>query len=289
MAADDSLQRFLFDALDIRGVAVRLGPAWRAMTDGRGYAPVTLRLLGELTAVTTILGGQLKTAGRLTFQLKGSGPLQRLVIDCEEHDATLRLRGMASVSGELPAAALAPDLFGEGQLAMTLDLPELRQPFQSFVPLQGDTIAAIFEHYLVQSEQQESRLFLFADGDTAAGLFLQKMPAADQRDSDGWNRITQLAATVNPAELRDLDAVALLQRLFADEDIRIFEPRPVKHHCPRDPDKVGAMLRALGREEIEAALAEAGEIVVHDDICNHTYRFDAAAVAELFDSERKLH
>jgi molecular chaperone Hsp33 len=285
----DILHRFLFEALDIRGIVVRLGPAWRAMCAGRGYAPATTRLLGEMTAVTTILGSQLKAAGRLTFQLKGSGPVQRLVIDCEEHGASLRLRGMAHVDGTLPASVSAPELFGHGQLAMTLDLPELRQPFQSIVPLQGESVGAIFEHYLEQSEQQPSRLFLFADGEAAAGLFLQKLPAADERDADGWDRITHLAATVKGEELKGLDAITLLRRLFAEEDIRVYEPRPVAYYCPQDWDKVRAMLRAVGREEVEAALAANGEVVVHDEICNHSYRFDATAVAELFSEDRRLH
>jgi molecular chaperone Hsp33 len=42
------------------------------------------------------------------------------------------------------------------------------------------------------------------------------------------------------------------------------------------------MLRSLGREELDATLAEMGEIVVKDDMSNEEYRFDHAAVAALF-------
>jgi len=42
------------------------------------------------------------------------------------------------------------------------------------------------------------------------------------------------------------------------------------------------MLRGVGRAECEAILAEHGEIRVHDDICNHEYVLDTAAVAALF-------
>jgi len=45
---------------------------------------------------------------------------------------------------------------------------------------------------------------------------------------------------------------------------------------------VRSMLRAVGREEAESILQEHGEILIRDDICNREYRFDAAAVAELF-------
>jgi molecular chaperone Hsp33 len=63
----------------------------------------------------------------------------------------------------------------------------------------------------------------------------------------------------------------------------VFPPDPVEYHCPYDPSKVAEMLRQLGRDEVEAMLAEQGEIVIRNEMCNHEYRFDAAAVAALFD------
>ena len=48
------------------------------------------------------------------------------------------------------------------------------------------------------------------------------------------------------------------------------------------PDKIYSMLHSVGQAECEAIIAEQGEIRVHDDICNHEYVLDAAAVAALF-------
>lgn len=273
----DSIERFLFDGLDIRGALVRLGPAWRQMHAGRGYADAARDLLGELTAVTAIIGCNLKTPGRLTFHLRGHGPVRLLVVDCDER---LRLRGLAKAPEDLRPAPLG-ELFGDGQLVLTLDTNVARQPWQSIVPLAGDSVAGVFEHYLMQSEQAPSRLWLMADAAHACGLFLQKLPDADGRDPDGWNRVQQLAATVTPAELT-LPAEMLLTRLFPEEDIRLFAPRPVTYHCPRDEEKVLAMLRSLGREEIEATLAEQGEIVINDDICRQEYRYGPEVLDLLF-------
>jgi len=270
---------FLFEALDIRGAFVRLGDVWQALQAGRHYAPPVARLLGEMTAVTALIAANLKQASRMSFQLKGEGPVSLLVLDCDEQ---LRLRGMARAAPEVPDRP-APELLGNGQLALTLDAPGMRQPYQSLVPLDGDTIAAIFQHYLERSEQQPTRLFLAADADSAAGLFLQKMPDADRRDADGWNRIQILAETVRPDELCRLPVVQLIGRLFPEEDVRLYDPRPVSYHCPEDWAKVGAMLRSLGRSECEATLREHGEIHIQDEICGRDYRFDAAMVAALFD------
>jgi molecular chaperone Hsp33 len=273
----DSVERFLFEDLDIRGALVRLGPAWRQMHGGRGYADAARDLLGELAAVAALIGSNLKAAGRLTFHLRGQGPVRLLVVDCDER---LRLRGLAKAPADLAAAPLA-ELLGDGRLALTLDAQGARQPYQSIVPIDGASIASVFEHYLRQSEQAPTRLWLAADAAHACGLFLQKLPDADRRDPDGWNRLQVLAATVEAAELA-LPAEALLTRLFPDEDIRLFAPRPVSYHCPRDEAKVLAMLLSLGRAELEATLAEQGEIVINDDICRQEYRFGAEILDELF-------
>jgi molecular chaperone Hsp33 len=270
---------FLFEALDIRGAWVQLGSAWQDMTAGRDYPDPARELLGQLAVVTTLITANLKQAGRLTFQLRGEGAVSLLVMDCDEQ---LRLRGMARSVPNLDAGDL-PALLGEGALTLTLDTADMRQPYQSHVPLQGDTLAAVFEHYLAQSEQLPTRLWLAANADAAAGLFLQALPGAALRDADGWNRVQSLADTVRPEELLELGAIQLIGRLFAEEDVRVFDPRPVSYYCPYDPAKIYSMLRSVGRAECESILAEHGEIRVHDDICNHEYVLDAAAVAALFD------
>jgi molecular chaperone Hsp33 len=279
----DAVHRFLLEELDIRGALVQLGPAWHQLQAVRDYAPPLRTLLGELAAVTALIGSNLKMPGRLSFHLRGHGAVRLLVMECDEQ---LRLRGLAK-TGEgaaLPAAAGVRELFGDGQLVLTLQGKASEQPYQSYVPLAGDTLPAVFEHYLAQSEQAPARLWLAADERSACGLFLQKLPdtrGADARDADGWNRVQHLAETVGTDELA-LPPETLLTRLFPEEAVRLFEPQPVAYHCPRDEEKVMEMLRALGREEVEAALAETGAMSIHDDVCNHEYRFGREVLEHLF-------
>lgn len=276
------VQRFLLEDLDIRGAVVRLTGVWQAMQTGRSYAPPVAHLLGQMSAVSAVIAGNLKQPGRLTFQITGHGPVSLLVVDCAE---TLNLRGYAKAEGGPVADELGDslgDLIGDGRLQLSLDIAGLDQPYQSLVPLEGASIAECFEHYLEQSEQQPAGLWLASDAEGAAALFVQKMPGADLKDIDGWSRIHQLAQTVRADELLGLRPDELLRRLFAEENVRLFEARAVTHDWPADPQKVAAMLRGLGEDEVRAILAEHGEIIVHDDLSNHTYRFDAADVEALF-------
>ncbi|MDX5363972.1 MAG: Hsp33 family molecular chaperone HslO [Pseudazoarcus pumilus] len=271
------VRRFLLEKLDIRGAVVRLDDVWQALQAGRDYPPEVAALLGQMCAVSVIVGGNLKQPGRITFQIHGEGPLRLLVVDCPE---SLNLRAMAKVDGPVSGGTL-DELVGDGRMQLSLDMPSMREPYRSLVPLEGSSIAEVFEHYLTQSEQQPAGLWLACDGHCAAGLFLQKLPGADERDADGWDRAHHLASTVKPEELLGLDAETLLGRLFAEEDVRVYAPQPVIHHWPRDPVKVEDMLRGLGREELQSILDEHGEVVVHDDLGNHTYRYDADDIEAL--------
>lgn len=274
----DSVRRFLFEDLDIRGAVVALGNTWHEMSAHRELPRAVNALLGELAAVTALIAGNLKTPGRISFQLQGHGLVSLLLVDCDEQ---LRLRGTARHRDAVPPAPTFQEMLGDGQLVLTLHT-NTGNPYQSIVPLAGNNLTEVFEHYLVQSEQQPARLILTASEDFAGGLFLQKLPEADHRDADGWNRLLHLAATLRPAELAT-PVANLLMQLFPEENIRLFDPRPVRYHCPRDEEKVLSMLRSLGRAEVEAALAEQGEVDIEDDICRQRYRYGPEIVAKLFD------
>ena len=274
----NAVQRFLLDDLDIRGAVVQLDSVWQKLLSNRNYPAPVIELLGQMSVTTVLLADNLKQSGRLTVQLRGDGPVSLLVIDCNE---ALNVRCMAQHGEEIQAASMV-DLMGQGQLLLSLDMPSMREPFQSIVPLVGDSIAQVFEHYLTHSEQLASRFFLAATPTGAAGLFLQKMPSADQRDLDGWTRAEALASTVKPEELLELSAEELLTRLFHEETVRVFDAQAVTNDVPEDWEKIGNMLRTLGREEVYAVLTERGEIVIRDDLGNLEYRFDKAAIDELF-------
>ena len=276
----DYVQRFLFENLDIRGRLVCLTGAWQAMLDGRGYPEDIAALLGHTTALNVLLGANQKGSGRVTLQVQGSGPVKLLVSDCT---AELRIRGMATYEGPT-GAARERDLLGNGRLSVTLEDVKSGQFYQSLVPLEGETLEQIFEHYLSQSEQTTAFLRLKADGGALCGLLLEKLPKADARDPDGWNRVIHLASTLTLDETRDAQPYDLLTRLFPEELMRVFRLYAVEYHCPYDEGKVKDMLLGLGREEVESILAEQGEVVIRNEMCNHEYRFDADAVARIFAS-----
>jgi molecular chaperone Hsp33 len=277
----DYVQRFLFENLDIRGRLVCLTGAWKQMLQGRGYPEDIVSLLGHTTALNVLLGANQKGAGRVTLQVQGSGPVKLLVADCT---AELRIRGMAHYDADDMRQESERSLLGDGRLSVTLEDLQSGKFYQSLVPIEGETMEEIFAHYLSQSEQLHTYLRLFADGDALAGLLLEKLPGADTRDPDGWNRVVHFANTLTLDDTRDTQPYDLLTRVFPEELMRVFRLYAVEYHCPYDEDKVKDMLRGLGRQEVESILAEQGQVVIRNEMCNHEYRFDADAIARLFET-----
>ncbi|MEO6363411.1 MAG: Hsp33 family molecular chaperone HslO [Caldimonas sp.] len=300
------LHRFLFDGLPVRGILVRLTDSWQELLARRASTGVPLpapvrRLLGEMAAAGVLMHANIKFNGALVLQVFGDGPVKLAVA---EVGADLAFRVTAKVVGEVAEdAALEAmlDAAGGGRCAITL-APAARQPgqqpYQGVVPLHDADgqplmrMAQVLEHYMLQSEQLDTRLVLAADDRVAAGLLLQRLPPPGGIDEtrigrdEGFNRIAHLAATLRADELLGLDADTVLRRLFHEERLTRFEPllgaAAPRFACSCSRAKVAAMLQSLGRAEVDDIVAEQGRVEVGCEFCGLQYRFDPVDVGELF-------
>lgn len=305
------LHKFLFEGLPVRGMLVRLTDAWTELLGRRaaagGYPAPVRALLGEMAAAGVLMQSNIKFNGALVLQISGDGPVKLAVAEVQPD---LALRATATVVSEVPADARLEALVnvdGKGRCAITLDptdrLPG-QQPYQGVVPLHGDRreplqrLSEVLEHYMLQSEQLDTRLVLAANDQMAAGLLIQRLPVqgvgnlAGARNEDdiglneGYNRIAHLVATLTREELLTLDADTVLRRLFWEEPLRRFEPRQgpsgPRFACRCSRERVAGMLRGLGRAEIDDLIAERGEAEVACEFCGAQYRFDAVDVGEVF-------
>ncbi len=272
----DTLRRFLFEGAGVRGVWVHLDETWRAALAHVDYPLPVRAALGEGFAAVAMLSATLKTDASLTLQITGAGALRLMVVQARGQRV---LRGIAQWRDE--ALKDASTLFDDdAQLAVTFDPGEGRERYQGLVEVAGSTVGASIERYFERSEQLPNRLWFASDGDAAAGLMLQVMPGASAED-DTWNRLTLLADTLSASELLQCDAATLLCRLFSEEDIRLFDAEPVRFQCDCSRERVDAILRALGADEVGEILEEQGQVEVRCEFCNATYRYDAVDAAAL--------
>ncbi|SIQ05769.1 molecular chaperone Hsp33 [Sphaerotilus natans] len=301
------LHKFIFEGLPVRGVLVRLTGAWTEMLARRqgagGYPAPVQQLLGEMSAAATLMQANIKFNGALVLQIQGDGPVKLAVAEAQPD---LTVRATAKVVGDVPVEASLKsmlDAHRQGRCVITLDPKDRQpgqQPYQGVVPLHGEhgepmqQLSEVLEHYMLQSEQLETRLILAADDQVAAGLLIQRLPLEgagnlevrsedeEARLHEGYNRIAHLAATLKREELLSLDTPTILRRLFWEEDLRLFEPQTPRFGCTCSRERVARMLVGLGREEVESVIAERGEIEVGCDFCGAKYAFDSIDASALF-------
>lgn len=302
------LHKFIFEGMPVRGMLVRLTDSWQEVLQRRTRAgdafPQPVRhLLGEMAAAGTLMQANIKFNGALVLQISGDGPVKLAVAEVQPD---LAFRATAKVIGEVPAGARLEamlNVHGHGRCAITLDpkdkLPG-QQAYQGVVPLHGDhreplqNLSDVLEHYMLQSEQLDTRLVLAADDTVAAGLLIQRLPVegagnlAGKRNEDeiglneAFNRIAHLAATLTREELLTLPPETVLHRLFWEEPLLRFEPLAPRFACSCSRERVGQMLKTLGRDEIDGIVVEQGRVEIACDFCGTRYHFDVVDVGELF-------
>jgi molecular chaperone Hsp33 len=291
----DCLHRFLFEHYPIRGHIVHLDAAWRALLEHRDYPPAIRDTLGEAVAASVLLAATLKFEGVLSLQLQGQGPMHLMLAQCSSE---LGVRAVARYR-EAPADRDLSALSGKGNLTVTLENDDLSQRYQGVVPLSGERLAGCLREYFENSEQLPTRLWLHATSKGASGLLLQRLssdsvqarapasagrvvPADEAEIEDAWQRVQLLGDTLRPEELQALSDQDILRRLFAEDDVRLFEPAPVFFRCRCSRERVIGMMRALGAEEVRSVLAERGNVEVRCDFCNRAYQFDPVDVEQVF-------
>lgn len=284
----NQLTRFGFEHHVAHGAIVRLDAGVADMLGHRAYAPAVRELLGEVLAAMPLLATHLSFEGRINLQFQGlpatrtiAAPQVQLMVGQIDH--RLRTRAMAKAPDDVTGSFR--ELLEGGVLALMLEPADPhRIPSQALVLIQGDRLQDALEGYFAQSEQLPTLIRLASDGDRLAGFILQRLPIESSKGTDDdWEHLRILAATLTDRELLETPEVVLLGRLFADApEVSVQVPRPVTVGCNCDAAGISRLLIALGREEVDAVLAEQQQVAVTCEFCSREYRFLPDQVRELF-------
>ena len=277
MKNSDQSQRFLFEDHPIRGQHVSLDQSWQEIAqqgelEGRG-----LSLLGEALVVVALLVDTLKIEGSVTLQIRGTGPLELLVVEANSKHG---VRGTARQVGEIDEQADLQQIFGSDVLVITIKA-EGAEPHQGIAPLRGINLSDALEYYFATSEQLPTHFCLACDAENASGMLIQKLPGK-LTDDDAWDRVLHLASTVTDDELQRLALGELLHRLFNEETLRLFDSHTIKFSCSCSRERTAAMLLSLGKAEASEILETEGEISVSCEFCSTNYSFDQIDVDQVF-------
>jgi molecular chaperone Hsp33 len=300
----DRIQRFVAQQGLVRGEIISLDSAWALVRDRQaldiepGARATVLQCLGELTAASLLLASTLKFDGKMVLQIYGDGPIRLLVVECDAAGVFRSTVKVREQPDENPIAAASftslVNRSGQGRCVVTLD-PRIKsvhlQPYQGIVPLEGDTISSMLEAYMARSEQLETRLWLVANEYRAVGLMLQRMPldggalglqgANAEQSERAWEHMVSLAQTITAQELAQHSSQEVLHRLFWEENLQDAGAHSCTFRCTCSRDKVEAMLRTLGPQELLSMAQEPQASEIKCDFCQQTYVFNAQALEQL--------
>lgn len=294
LLTDDLVAAFQIEGWPLRGRIVRLGASIDEVLTRHDYPEPVANLLGEACALAALVGSSLKFEGRLIVQAQGDGPVSLVVAD---YDTTGGLRGYCSFDAERLAEVSggfarpgARTLLGGGVFIMTIDQGPDTDRYQGITAIEGETLALCAEQYFAQSEQTPTRVRLsVGQADTgegmswrAGGILIQNVASDEARGSteDVWERAQALFATTGEDELIDptLPGETLLYRLFHEDGVRLFEPRPLRAFCRCSPERVASVVRSFSDEERTAMREPDGKIHVTCEYCSRTYELEPETI-----------
>lgn len=269
---------FLFEKLPVRGALIQLRRSWARMQLGNDYNLAVTNILGQSAAATGLIAQSLKFKGRITLQVSGDGPLSMLVMQCTNK---LQMRGMASApefDEQMDYAAAVDGC----RCAISVDTGATERPYQGIVEMVGDRLSQSLENYFARSAQVRSHMTLVADHTVCGGILLQQMPDKGEPLADDWNRLGLLAATLGSKDMANGIGAMLVGKLFAEDDVRVFRPRPVSFKCGCSRQRAEEVLRLLGEHDARSAGAEQGKVDVTCEYCGRKRSFDPVDISRLF-------
>ena len=273
---NDQITRFIFENHSVRGLWIELSDSLEQLKGEHQYPETVQKQLLEAALAANLLAATIKFEGRLTMQAQSGGELSLLLIQAN-HDHYFR--GIARHNGTVTPSDNLKQLMPGAQMAITIE-PENGKRYQGIVPMHQSNLSANLEDYFKQSEQLETRIWLFSDGTRGAGLMLQAMPGATPETD--FDHLAQLAQTLSKDEALTLTTESILHRLFHQDPLRVFPPKPVEYRCGCSRNKSLASMTLVPKEELLEILQQEGQIAVNCEFCHTKYTFDTIDIEQIF-------
>jgi molecular chaperone Hsp33 len=250
--------------------------------EARGHldlSPVAAAAFGRtLAGAALLLRLSSKTPSRLVLELRGDGPLGRVMAEADEEGNLRGLVGNARVDvPDWPNGKLGVGrAVGKGYLRVLREHGELGN-YHSQVELVSGEIGEDVAHYLEQSEQSRSAVLLGVlakpSGVAAAGgMIVEVLPGAPDDVIEVLERnIASVRGVSHLVEAGGTEHV--IDTLLAGLDREVKETRPLRYHCRCSRERLLHHLVVLSADDRDSLMEEDGTIGADCVFCGNHYRF----------------
>ncbi|HEY9420942.1 MAG TPA: Hsp33 family molecular chaperone HslO [Thermoanaerobaculia bacterium] len=241
--------------------------------------PVPAAALGRCLAGAALLQRlSTKTPSRLMLEVRGNGPLLRVLAEADDAG---NLRGMVGDSQvqvpDWPGGKLGVGrAVGKGYLRVLREY-EGGNSYQSQVELVSGEIGEDVAYYLRQSEQTPSAVLLGVLGKpsgvvAAGGMVVEVLPGAPE---DTIARLEENIGKIHGVShlLEEGGAEHVVERVLAGFDREVKETRPLRYRCRCSRERLLHHLILLPAEDRDYLREDDGSIGADCAFCGAHYRF----------------
>jgi molecular chaperone Hsp33 len=241
--------------------------------------PVPAAALGRCLAGAALLQRlSTKTPSRLLLEVRGNGPLLRVLAEADDEG---NLRGMVG-DGRVQVPDWPGGKLGVGRAVGKGYLRVLREyekgnSYQSQVELVSGEIGEDVAFYLSQSEQTRSAVLLGVLGKpsgvaAAGGMVVEVLPGAPE---DTVARLESNIAGIRGVShlLEEGGAANVIEQVLAGLDRETKEVRSLRYHCRCSRERLRHHLILLSAEDRDYLRDDAGSIEADCAFCGSRYRF----------------
>lgn len=250
-------------------------------------SPLATAALGRTMTAALLLAETIKGDESITVRVAGDGPLGNIVADTPTRHF---VRGYVHNPGvDLPAVngkLAVGDGVGRGMLYVTRFNPQ-REVFTGTVELVSGEIAEDITQYLLESEQIPSTVGLGVlvgqDGHVtgAGGFLVQAMPDATGDILSNIEQNLPLVSSPSHLAMEGVSAAGMVRLLLTGlSGGTVYEPEPISFKCTCSRERVAAMIKGLGENEISDMISE-GKAEVRCNFCNELYQFSEPELIEI--------
>lgn len=263
----------------LRWVTADLTPAVEYMRPRVDFSPVAAAAFGQALAGATLLAQlQAKNPVLLKLEVRGGGPIGRVLAEVEEGRVVRGLVGNAQVvvpdgaEGSLDVAAAV----GRGLLRVSREFAGAVR-YDSQVELVTGRIANDLAHYLEQSEQTRSAILLGVlarpVGITAAcGILVEAVPNARDHVLDRVEANIVAAGEVSRI-MEQGGLPALKNAVLEGLDRNLTHSAPLEYRCRCDRERLLRSLVLMAEDDLASLREPGGGVTAECAYCGAVYQF----------------
>lgn len=243
--------------------------------------PVASAALGRVITAASMMGLMMKNDNdKLTFQIKGDGPLKGIVAVSYANGQTKAypLNPLVDIPPKANGKLDVATAVGNGKLTIIKDFG-LKEPYVGQTDLVTGEIAEDLTAYYAYSEQQPSAVALgvLVDKDhsikAAGGFIVQLMPDATNEEIDLLEKNLAGITSVSHLIEQEKTPEEIIRFVLNGLDPIINDSVEVEFKCDCSRERLEQALISIGIEELEDILANEKETELQCHFCNKKYKF----------------